>query len=153
MKTASKLLIASTTSVLLATAAASSGSGAVQTVTTTAHPGHSAHGVTPRDPQAKKVVKGVSVPEITDHQIALQRIASLNDDTREVFSSGYQESLDYVVSTLRAAGYQPEVDQFNYPFWAETQPPVLNMVAPTPKTYVPGDAEDSALPSADFITM
>ena len=43
MKTASKLLVASTTSVLLATAAASSGSGAVQTVTTTkAHPGHSA---------------------------------------------------------------------------------------------------------------
>jgi len=155
MKTASKLLIASTTSVLLATAAASSGSGAVQTVTTTttAHPGHSAHGVTPSDPQAKKFVKGVSVPEITEHQVALQQIASLNNDTREVFSSGYQESLDYVVSTLRAAGYQPEVDQFNFPFWAETQPPVLNMVAPTPKTYVPGDAEDSDLPSADFITM
>lgn len=154
MKTASKLLIASTTSVLLATAAASSGSGAVQTVTTTkAHPGHSAHGVTPSDPQAKKFVKGVSVPEITEHQVALQQIASLNNDTREVFSSGYQESLDYVVSTLRAAGYQPKVDQFNFPFWAETQPPVLNMVTPTPKTYVPGDAEDSDLPSADFITM
>ena len=148
MKTASKLLIASTTSVLLATAAASSGSGAVQTVTTTkAHPGHSAHGVTPSDPQAKKFVKGVSVPEITEHQVALQQIASLNNDTREVFSSGYQESLDYVVSTLRAAGYQPKVDQFNFPFWAETQPPVLNMVAPTPKTYVPGDAEDSDLPT------
>src|SRR6478609_8471665 len=155
MKTASKLLIASTTSVLLATAAASSGSGAVQTVSTTtkAHPGHSAHGVTPRDPQARKFVKGVSVPEITDHQIALQRIASLNDDTREVFSSGYQESLDYVVSTLRAAGYQPKIDQFNFPVWSETQPPVLNRVAPTPKTYVPGDAADSDQPTADFITM
>ena len=153
MKTASKLLIASTTSVLLATAAASSGSGAVQTATTTAHPGHSAHGVTPSNPQAKKFVRGVSVPEITEHQVALQRIASLNDDTREVFSSGYQESLDYVVSTLRDAGYRPRVDQFNFPFWAETQPPVLNMVAPTPKTYVPGDAEDNDLPTADFITM
>lgn len=153
MKTASKLLIASTTSVLLATAAASSGSGAVQTVTTKAHPGHSAHSVTPSSPQAKKFVKGVSVPEITEHQVALQQIASLNNDTREVFSGGYQESLDYVVSTLRAAGYQPQVDQFNFPFWAETQPPVLNRVAPTPKTYVPGDAEDSDLPTADFITM
>ncbi|MFC7726348.1 M28 family metallopeptidase [Nocardioides sp. GCM10028917] len=153
MNTASKLLIASTTSVVLATAAASSGSGAVQTATTTAHPGHSAHSVTPSNPQAKKFVKGVSVPEITDHQVALQRIASLNDDTREVFSNGYQESLDYVVSTLRDAGYQPQVDEFNFPFWAETQPPVLNMVAPTPKTYVPGDAEDDNLPTADFITM
>ena len=27
------------------------------------------------------------------------------------------------------------------------------MVAPTPKTYVPGDADDSDLPTADFITM
>ena len=152
MRTASKLLIASTTSVLLATAAASSGSGAVQTVTK-GHPGHGASSVTPQSPPARKFVKGVSVAEITEHQVALQRIASLNDDTREVFSSGYQESLDYVVSTLRDAGYRPRVDQFNFPFWAETQPPVLNQVTPTPKTYVPGDAEDDDQPTADFITM
>ncbi|MCY4727954.1 M20/M25/M40 family metallo-hydrolase [Nocardioides sp. STR2] len=151
MNTASKLLIASTTSVVLATAAASSGSGAVQTATK-AHPGHSAHGVTPDSPQAKKFVRGVSVPEITQHQVALQRIASLNGNTREVFSPGYQESLDYVVSTLEDAGYRPQVTQFNYPVWAETQPPVLNRVSP-PKTYVPGDAEDSDQPTADFITM
>ena len=154
MKTASKLLIASTTSVLLATAAASSGSGAVQTVTTKAHPGHSAHGVTPKDPQAKKFVKGVSVPEITEHQIALQRIASLNDDTREVFS----QRLPGVARLRRADAARLRLPtrrstQFNFPFWAETQPPVLNMVAPTPKTYVPGDAEDNDQPTADFITM
>ena len=152
MRTASKLLIASTTSVLLATAAASSGSGAVQTVTK-GHPGHGASSVTPQSPPARKFVKGVSVAEITEHQVALQRIASLNDDTREVFSSGYQESLDYVVSTLRDAGYRPRVDQFNFPFWAETQAPVLNQVTPTPKTYVPGDVEDDNQPTADFITM
>ncbi|WP_374456749.1 M28 family metallopeptidase [Nocardioides sp.] len=98
-------------------------------------------------------MKGVSVREITGHQVALQRIASLNDDTREVFSNGYQESLDYVVSTLRDAGYRPKVDMFNFPFWQESQPPVLNQVAPTAKTYVPGDAEDSDQPTADFITM
>ncbi|MDR7253966.1 Zn-dependent M28 family amino/carboxypeptidase [Nocardioides sp. BE266] len=152
MNTASKLLTASAASVLLAGAAASSGSGAVQTVTK-AHGGHGSHSVTPHDPQAKKFVKGVSVRDITEHQTELQRIASLNDDTREVFSNGYQESLDYVVDTLRDAGYRPELTQFNFPFWAETQPPVLNRVAPTPKTYVPGDAADSDQPTADFITM
>ena len=78
---------------------------------------------------------------------------SLNDDTREVFSPGYQQSLDYVVSTLRAAGYAPKVNEFNFPVWSESQPPVLNMVLPTPTTYVPGDAEDSDEPTADFITM
>ena len=114
---------------------------------------HAASGITPKDSQARKFVSAISVDDITQHQIALQQIASLNDDTREVFSPGYQESLDYVVSTLRAAGYHPQVNQFNFPAWGESQPPVLNMVSPTPKTYVPGDAEDSDLPTADFITM
>lgn len=152
MNTASKLLIASAASVLLATAAASSGSGAVLTATK-AHPGHGSQSVTPQSPQAKRFVRGVSVDEITAHQTELQRIASLNDDTREVFSNGYQESLDYVVDTLRDAGYRPQVTQFNFPVWQETQPPVLNQVTPTPKTYVPGDAEDDDQPTADFITM
>ena len=112
-----------------------------------------ASGITPNDSKAEKFVSGVSVDEITHHQIALQQIASLNGDTREVFSTGYQESLNYVVSTLKAAGYDPQVDMFNFPVWEESQPPVLNMVSPTPKTYVPGDAEDSDQPTADFITM
>ncbi len=114
---------------------------------------YAASGITPKDSKAKRFVTGVSVEEIKEHQTALQTIASLNDDTREVFSTGYQESLDYVVSTLKEAGYKPEVNQFNYPVWSESQPPVLNRVSPTPKTYVPGDADDSDLPTADFITM
>ena len=112
-----------------------------------------ASGITPNDSKAKQFVGNISVADITQHQIALQQIASLNNDTREVFSTGYQESLDYVVSTLKAAGYNPQVNQFNFPVWNESQPPVLNMVSPTPKTYVPGDADDSDLPTADFITM
>ena len=74
-------------------------------------------GITPNDSKAKRFVSGVSVADITEHQFALQQIASLNDDTREVFSPGYQESLDYVVSTLKAAGYDPQVNQFNFPVW------------------------------------
>ena len=112
-----------------------------------------AAGVTPSDPKAKQFVSAISVGDITQHQIALQQIASLNNDTREVFSTGYQESLDYVVSTLKAAGYNPQVNQFNFPVWEESKPPVLNMVSPVAKTYVPGDAEDSDQPTADFITM
>ena len=62
----------------------------------------------PRDPGAKRFVEAVSVPNIVEHQTALQRIATLNDDTREVFSPGYDESLDYVVQTLQGGGLQPE---------------------------------------------
>ena len=112
-----------------------------------------APGVSPSDPIAKKFVGAISIGDITQHQTALQQIASLNNDTREVFSTGYQASLDYVVSTLEAAGYDPEINLFNFPFWQESQPAVLNMVSPTAKTYIPGDADDSDLPTADFITM
>jgi hypothetical protein len=133
---------------MLVIALAVSAAALVEAPTASAAPG-----ITPSDHKAQQFVSGVSVPEITDHQTALQQIASLNDDTREVFSPGYQESLDYVVSTLTAAGYHPQVNMFNFPVWEETQPPVLNMVSPTPHTYIPGDAEDSDLPTADFITM
>ena len=50
--------------------------------------------VTPRDSGARRFVENVSVPNIVHHQVALQQIATLNDDTREVFSPGYTESLD-----------------------------------------------------------
>jgi len=105
--------------------------------------------VTPRDPGAKRFVAGVTVPEIVEHQTALQRIATLNDDTREVFSPGYQESLEYVVQTLKDSGYQPKVTQFNYPVWSETQPGVLSSGG---KTYKWG-ASDADPNTVDFITM
>ena len=119
-------------------------------------PAASANGVndSPRDPDARRFVGNVSVPSIVKHQIELQKIASLNGDTREVFSPGYTASLDYVVKTLKAAGYSPKVTQFNYPFWNETKPPVLNWNNGTPpKSYKPGTEADNDQPTADFITM
>src|SRR5690242_18648071 len=76
--------------------------------------------ISPRDGGAKRFTSSISVGDIVQHQVALQRIATLNDDTREVFSPGYAESVDYVVSTLREAGYRPQVTKFNYPTWGET---------------------------------
>jgi Zn-dependent M28 family amino/carboxypeptidase len=113
-----------------------------------------AHGnsITPRDGGAKRFTSSISVGDIVQHQVALQRIATLNGETREVFGPGYAESLDYVVSTLKQAGYKPQVTKFNYPVWEETKPPVLNMVSPMAKTYTPGNAESDPN-TVDFITM
>src|SRR3954451_6620598 len=105
--------------------------------------------VTPRDGGAKRFTSAITVPDIVQHQVALQRIATLNDDTREVFSPGYAESLDYVVSTLKEAGYKPQVNKFNYPVWTETKPPVLSYAG---KTYKPGNAESDPN-TVDYITM
>jgi Zn-dependent M28 family amino/carboxypeptidase len=108
----------------------------------------------PRDPEAKRFVANVSVPSIVNHQIELQKIASLNGDTREVLSPGYTASVDYVVKTLKSAGYSPKVTQFNFPFWNEAKPPVLNWNNGTPpKSYKPGTEADNDSPAVDFITM
>ena len=93
----------------------------------------------PDDPRAKAFVKEVSVDRVEHHQQRLQEIATANGGTRDVFGPGYTGSLNYVVRVLRNAGYDPEITPFNFPFWEETAPPVLNQVTPTPKTYVPGD--------------
>src|SRR3954469_19235366 len=105
--------------------------------------------ISPRDAGAKRFTSAITVPDIVQHQVALQRIATLNDDTREVFSPGYAESLDYVVSTLKAAGYKPQANKFNYPVWTETKPPVLSYAG---KTYKPGNAESDPN-TVDYITM
>ena len=57
------------------------------------------------------------------------------------------------MKTLKSAGYKPTIDMFNFPFWRETAPPVLNRLTPTPKTYIPGSAETSDQPTVDFITL
>jgi Zn-dependent M28 family amino/carboxypeptidase len=107
----------------------------------------------PRDRDAKQFVRDVSVKRIVHHQAALQRIARRNGDTREVLSNGYTESVAYVKKVLRRAGYSPKEIQFNFPFWEETAPAVLNRVQPTPKTYTYGTAEDNDSDDVDFITL
>ncbi len=107
----------------------------------------------PGDPRAKAFVKEVSVDRVEHHQQRLQDIATANGGTRDIFGSGYTGSLNYVVRVLRNAGYDPEITPFNYPFWEETAPPVLNQVTPTPKTYRPGTAAQNDSPDVDFISM
>ena len=95
----------------------------------------------------------MSVDRVERHQQKLQEIATANGGTRDVFGTGYTASLDYVVRVLERAGYDPQVTPFNFPFWEETQLPVLNQVTPTAKTYVPGTAAQSDTPDVDFISM
>src|SRR4029079_2200884 len=88
------------------------------------------------------------------HQQRLQEIATANGGTRDVFHTGYTKSLDYVGRVLENAGYNPQVTPFNFPFWEESQLPVLNRVTPAPpKTYRPGTAEQSGTTDSDFITF
>jgi Zn-dependent M28 family amino/carboxypeptidase len=115
--------------------------------------GHSSKQPSPRDKDARHFVGDVPVSRILHHQLELQKIARRNGDTRTVLSSGYDASRDYVVKTLKKAGYKPELNEFNFPFWEETAPAVLNRVLPTPKTYRYGTEADNDSPNVDFITL
>ena len=113
---------------------------------------------TPSDPQAKHFVKKISVDRMTAHQAELQAIADANDGTRttvnelDTIGSGYQASVDYVVETLEAAGYDAQIDMFNFPFWQEATPTLLQLNG-NPEPYVRGTKLDDGSADVDFITM
>jgi hypothetical protein len=65
----------------------------------------------------------------------LQAIADANDGTRATGTPGYAESVDYVADTLEAAGYQVELDPFDFEF---LPPATLQQLTPFAATYETG---------------
>ncbi|SDS98216.1 PA domain-containing protein [Nocardioides scoriae] len=93
---------------------------------------------------SKQFRKAVTVKGIEQHLDAFQGIADDHDGTRASGTPGYAASRDYVVKKLRAAGYKPQVQSFDFPFFSEDGAAQLARVSPSAKTY----AEP-----ADFATM
>jgi Zn-dependent M28 family amino/carboxypeptidase len=92
----------------------------------------------------------ISADQLMQHEQALQGIADLNNfdgvPTRESGTPGYAASRDYIVGRLQAAGYNPVVQQFDFPFFKLLAPPTFERVSPNPRTYVFGaSAEFSAM--------
>ena len=83
-----------------------------------------------------KLLECVRLSEVRAHQAALQAIADDNDGHRFSGFEGYNESVDYVVDTLRASGYDPQVQTFDYLAFQPVGPSVLQQVAPNTITYV-----------------
>ena len=80
----------------------------------------------------------VTLAGVREHQAALQQIADANGGNRFSGTSGYNASVDYVVETLEAAGYDPDVQTFDYLAFEVIGPSALQQTAPTPVTYVLG---------------
>ena len=66
---------------------------------------------------------------------ALQDIADANDGTRAAGTSGYTDSVDYVVDTMEAAGWNVTLDEFPFTF---IPPPTLQQLTPAAATYETG---------------
>ena len=93
---------------------------------------------------SKEFRKAVTVRGVAQHLDALQAVADANGGTRASGTPGYTASRQYVVQKLRAAGYRPTVQAFEFPYFSEDEAAVLARTSPSPKTY--------ASP-ADFATM
>jgi Zn-dependent M28 family amino/carboxypeptidase len=92
----------------------------------------------------------ITVDQLMEHEHALQNIADLSlfdgTPTRESGTPGYEASVDYVVSRLEAAGYDPVVQPFEFAFFKLLADPVFERISPDPKVYTYGA-------SADFSAM
>ena len=85
-----------------------------------------------------KLLECVTLAGVREHQQALQQIADANGGNRFSGLPGHDRSVDYVVSRLRAAGYAPVVQPFDYFAFVELGPSALQQTAPGTVTYVQG---------------
>ena len=72
---------------------------------------------------------------VREHQAALQTIADDNGGARASGTTGYDDSLQYVIDRVTAAGYNVTLDEFSFVY---VPPAVLEQTAPTAAPYETG---------------
>ena len=108
------------------------------TLTTSGHAGAAA------TPDTELLRGAVKLDALLVHTRALQQIADATGGDRAAGGPGHAASAGYVMGQLQAAGYSPTLQQFDFPFFTETDPAELQVVAPTASTPVA---------DTDFATM
>src|SRR5262245_7827297 len=83
-----------------------------------------------------KMLECMRVGQVRQHQAALQAIADANGGNRFAGLPGHIHSVDYVVDTLQAAGWDVSLQEFDYLAFTEVGPSALQQTAPNPATYV-----------------
>ena len=92
------------------------------------HPPHSRR---QNNNSVKKLTKAVTLEGVVEHLEAFQAIADANGGDRAAGRDGYAASVDYVVDQLEAAGYTPEVQEFEFDYFEENSE--LIRVSPDPR--------------------
>jgi Zn-dependent M28 family amino/carboxypeptidase len=82
--------------------------------------------------------EAVTVGGVRSHQQALQDVADANGGVRLSGTSGYDASVDYVVAELEWAGYDVQVQAFDFESFRPTGPQTLEQLAPALVPYVEG---------------
>ena len=81
----------------------------------------------------------LDVERVLGHLRALQAVADRSDGTRASGTAGYDRSVDYVVSRLERWGYGVERQPFEFPFFLEQSPPLVEQLSPVEVVYPPND--------------
>ncbi|WP_116952204.1 M28 family metallopeptidase [Jiangella endophytica] len=84
----------------------------------------------------RQMNKLITLEAVMGHLEALQEISDENGGNRASGLPGYAASVDYVVEQLEAAGYTPEVQEFEFEFFDERSE--LERISPEPRTYEEG---------------
>lgn len=85
---------------------------------------------------SRKLRQAVTLDGLTEHLQAFQRIADENGGNRFSGFPGYDESVDYAVEVLEGAGYDVEVQPFDYLAAFIQGPAQLQQTSPGDVTYV-----------------
>ena len=91
--------------------------------------------------QYDKLLECVTLAGVREHQAALQAIADANGGTRADQTPGYAASVDYVVDTMTAAGWDVE----RVPFTYQAGVADLEQLTPVQATYETGGYTGTAL--------
>ena len=82
------------------------------------------------------LVDAVDAAEINQTLVDLQAIADANNDTRASGTSGYSASVAYIVAQLEAAGYEPTIQEFEFPYVEVREAEMEQLEPPGGPTYV-----------------
>ena len=86
------------------------------------------------------IMECVTLEGVRSHQAAWQQIADTSTPyNRASGFEGYDRSVDYVVQELRAVGYDPVVQPFDFTLFSENSTPALSQTSPNAVDYVPGE--------------
>ena len=79
-----------------------------------------------------KLLQCLTFEGVMEHQEAFQAIADTNGGTRAAGTTGYTQSVEYVVETLEAAGWEVDLHEFDFTF---VPPPLLEQLTPLQAVY------------------
>jgi Zn-dependent M28 family amino/carboxypeptidase len=88
----------------------------------------------------------VTLEGVRSHQLVFQDIADANGGTRAATTKGYDDSANYVAQLMSDAGYDVSIEPFDFPYFEELSPAILEQTAPAPTVYPYADI-------TGFVTM